>query len=281
MKRNWLGLPYATALFDREPGAGGGTGDPAPPPPPPPAPKKIVFDTQEDLDAVITERLERGVRSRMRELGLTGPQDAEELARLRRDSQERERKALEEKNNYEAAKKSIEEAHQLQLKSIQEQLNGTVGILKSERVDNAILGAASELGAHKPPHVVKLLRDRVRLSDDGLYTPTVLDDSGKPMFNNGRPVTVRELVEGFLMAEPTLRKPTGDGGSGAGGGGETSDQNVGDKAQKSEVERLKAALKAAEDDLKSGYSLARVTAITTAKRELAAAEKKAKEAAKK
>src|SRR3546814_18354639 len=67
-----------------------------------------------------------------------------------------------EKANYDAARKSIEEANAAQIKSIREQLDGTVGILKSERVDNQILAKAAELRANKPAHIVKLLRSEER-----------------------------------------------------------------------------------------------------------------------
>ena len=84
--------------------------------------------------------------------------------------------------------------------------------LYNEKVTNQLVNAASNLGAVNAAQVTNLLKDKVRLNDDG--TVEVLDESGNAKFNaEGKTMSVKEYVEEFLNTNTHFKKATTPGGS--------------------------------------------------------------------
>jgi hypothetical protein len=234
----------------------------------------VVFDTQEDFEATLTERVERATRARMRELGITSTDDAKELQRLREVEKERERKLQEEKGNYEKALASAQEEHNRQLQSTQQVVQNLEAEIRKDRIENTIISAATEFKAKNPAHIVKLLQDRVRLNPD-TRTPEVLGEDSKVEYKAGKPITVRELVEGFLTQYPNLREPSSTGkGPDNAGGGETADTNAAGNA--GDIATLKTAYEEAHKRAIQAPNPANVTASQSAKRRYEEAVRKAK-----
>jgi hypothetical protein len=93
--------------------------------------------------------------------------------------------------------------------------------LETTKIDGALLTAASKHNAVDSQQVSQLLRNRVKLSDDG--SVEVLDDNGAVRYNDkADPLSVDELVGDFLTANPHFVRAS-QGGAGTQGmaGGST------------------------------------------------------------
>lgn len=88
--------------------------------------------------------------------------------------------------------------------------------LQSVHVDGALLNAASKHKAVNPEHVAQLMKNNVRLSEDGAVE--VLDSNGEVRYNTdtAAPVTVDDAVSEFLNSNSYFRAaaPSGSGSTG-------------------------------------------------------------------
>lgn len=93
--------------------------------------------------------------------------------------------------------------------------------LKREKVDGALLSTASQFKSVAPNQVADLLKNRVRLNEQG--EAEVLDDTGKTAYkDDGSPFAVQDLVKDFLTKNPHFAAPSASGtGSQSKVGGET------------------------------------------------------------
>ena len=87
--------------------------------------------------------------------------------------------------------------------------------LRTIRVDNALLAAASAARAINPAQIVTLLKGCVHY--DQKSDSVEVRENGAPLYRGGKPVTVELFVQEFLQANPHFL-PAGPLGSGAGGG---------------------------------------------------------------
>jgi len=95
--------------------------------------------------------------------------------------------------------------------------------LKREKVDGALLSTASQLKSVAPSQVADLLKDRVRLNEQG--EAEVLDDTGKTAYkDDGSAFAVQDLVKDFLSKNPHFAAPSasGTGSESKVGGGKSS-----------------------------------------------------------
>ena len=102
-----------------------------------------------------------------------------------------------------------------------QEINAYKTKLHQTLVDGALLTAASSNNAVNPDQVSTLLKNQVRLSDDG--TVEVLDSNSVARYNDkGDLLSVNEAVSEFLTANPHFVRAT-QGGSGSMGnaGGST------------------------------------------------------------
>ena len=117
--------------------------------------------------------------------------------------------------------------------------------LRTIRVDNALLAAASAARAISPAQIVTLLKGSVHY--DQKSDVVEVREHGAPLYRGGKPVSVEVFVQEFLQANPHF-VPAGPLGSGA--GGETTVAVGGGSAFRLSVEDAKdpamreAALKA-------------------------------------
>lgn len=191
--------------------------------------------TQADLDRVVQTRL-----AEERRRGNIKPEEVEELANLRTFKTEKERKEAEAAQNYELAKKSLEDAHKLTV----QQLTGKISSL-TDRYSNLTIKQRIEATAapsvNDPTEISALLSGRVKLDDD--FNPIVLDEHNKPAFVNGVAMTVEQLVVAFLAnpAKKHLLRPTQQKPPNANNGENTGDEGDGTitDADQKELNRLK------------------------------------------
>ena len=88
--------------------------------------------------------------------------------------------------------------------------------IKRERIDNSVLSVASKHKAISPSQVVSLLKDDIKLNDDGRVE--ILDNNSNIRYNSkGELLTIEERVKEFLDANPHFRQ-----GSLAGSGSQSS-----------------------------------------------------------
>ena len=101
-----------------------------------------------------------------------------------------------------------------QVKSVSDaQINKLKNELHAIKVDGSLISAASARKSVAPDKVAALLKNSVRLADDG--SVEVLDDKGQARYNasTAAPLTVEDLVDEFLHANPFFVQagPSGTG----------------------------------------------------------------------
>ena len=135
--------------------------------------------------------------------------------------QEEDRKIEQQKQRGEFEKILKEQAEKFNSR-IQE-LEGT---LKKEKVDGALLNAASKNKSIAPNQVADLLKNRVRLNELG--QSEVVDENGTPLYkDDGSSFGVDDLVKDFLTKNPHFAAPSVSGtGSQSKVGGETRSSDL-------------------------------------------------------
>ena len=153
-------------------------------------PKQQTF-TQEQLDNIIKSRLEAEKTKHQRQIDEVKRQEEEALKA--KQVQEAKSKAELEK----LMKQRISEKDTEILKYKTE--------IKKERIDNSVLSVASKHKAISPSQVVSLLKDDIKLNDDGRVE--ILDNNSNIRYNSkGELLTIEERVKEFLDANPHFRK---------------------------------------------------------------------------
>jgi len=80
-------------------------------------------------------------------------------------------------------------------------------IIEEFRLNTPIVDAAAKFRAVNPEQVKALVRDRIRLNQDG--EPEVVDKEGKVRYDDsGRPLTVDSYVQEWLQSNPHFIQPT-------------------------------------------------------------------------
>ncbi len=167
--------------------------------------------TQEELDRIVADRVQREKRRLDKKLeGI----DIEEARQLMLEREQAQIERQKEKGEFEQVLKQTVEKKDQQIAAMQ-------AALESTKIDGALLSAASRHNAVDSEQVSQLLRNRVRLSDDG--SVEVLDDSGAIRYNDkGDPLSVDEAVGDFLTANPHfVRASAGGAGTQGMAGGST------------------------------------------------------------
>lgn len=224
-------------------GAGAGAGDGAGSEWKPP--------TKEEFEARIREEFGKGKRLGADAAALA-KQERDRLSELERfhaertaADKEREEKLALEKGDFEKAReKVIASAAEAERKKWEPEVQKREERIK--RLESKFQGAkrdkllaASGARAYSPVQVADLLDRRIRLNED--FEPEVIDENGEPALVAGKPMTIQQLVDSYLDANPNLVKVNGGGSGGAGGGKSLKDGPEG------EVEKLEAAVKAAAE----------------------------------
>ena len=152
--------------------------------------------TQAQLDNIIKSRLESEQRKHNKTL---------------EEAKKKEEEALKEKEIKEAKSKS--ELEKLMASRIAEKDSEIIKYkneIKKERIDNSILSIASKNQAINPGQVVSLLKDAIKLNDDGRIE--ILDNNSNIRYNEkGNLLTIEERVKEFLDANPHFRQGSKSG----------------------------------------------------------------------
>ena len=148
--------------------------------------KEMTF-TQAQLDNIIKSRLEAEQRKHQRTL---------------EDAKKAEQEALKEKEVKEAKSKAeLEKLMQQRISEKDTEILKYKNEIKKERIDNSIMAVASKNNAINPSQVVSLLKDAIKLNDDGRVE--ILDNNSNIRYNEkGNLLTIEEKVKEFLQANP-------------------------------------------------------------------------------
>ncbi len=155
---------------------------------------------QFDIDKVVKDRLDRERKIWLNELGAKSFDEAKNAI------EEKEKIALEEKKSrgeFEDILKEQAQKYQSEISQYQEQL-------RTIKVNDALINSASKNKAINPQQVVELLKNNVRLNENGGVE--VLAESGTPRYNqNGELYSVEEYVSEFLTQNPHFQQATPSG----------------------------------------------------------------------
>ena len=159
------------------------------------APSRVY--TQEEVDNMIA-----GMKANLQKRLLKpyeGLGDPAELRALREQAERQQQEQAMKRGEFE---KLLQEKAQKWESEIQKRDQ----IITQYKVDTPLVSAAAELRAVNPEQVRKLLRDRVRLNEEGEVEVT--DERGQVLYSDaGHPKQVRDLVAEFLDTNPHFAQP--------------------------------------------------------------------------
>ena len=179
--------------------------------------------SQAEVDALVAVRLE----------GFAGV-DVEEYRALKVAKARQEREALEKRGDFEKIlAQTVKEKDEV-IGGKDKDIAALGEQLRTIRVDNALLAAASAARAINPAQIVTLLKGSVHY--DQKSDSVEVREHGAPLYRGGKPVSVELFVQEFLQANPHFL-PAGPLGSGAGGG--TAVAGAGGSAYRLSVEDAK------------------------------------------
>lgn len=154
--------------------------------------------TQEEFDrhmAGLKNSLTKKFEQRFAELG-----DIEELKQLKAQAEQQKQEEALKRGEFERIlqeKLSAKDAEILKRDSV----------IREYKVDTPLLNAAAELRSVNPDQVKALLKNSVRLGEEG--SVEVVDSNGVVRYNDaGQPLGVKDLVSEFLQANPHFVQPT-------------------------------------------------------------------------
>lgn len=158
--------------------------------------------TQEDVDRIVTNRLKQ-VERKYESI------DVDEYHNLKSAAEQAKEAEMMKKNQF-------EELLQKQKQDADARIGKLQNELQAVHVDGALLSAASRHKAVNPEHVVNLLKNNVRLSENGKVE--VLDQDGNVRYDTDQasPLSVDQAVEEFLTQNTYFRAaaPAGTGSNG-------------------------------------------------------------------
>lgn len=175
--------------------------------------------SQSEVDKIVESRLKRErTKYDKKYAGI----DPDEARSLKQEKEQQEIEMQKKRGEFDKIIKEQAEKKDNEIDSLRSELTKT-------RIDDALIKAASELQAIKPSQVVNLLKDKVRLSDDG--KPEIIGDNNAPIYNDkGDPLTITEYVGKFLDDNPHFKtaNPSGTGSTGNVGGNTHKPFNIAD-----------------------------------------------------
>jgi hypothetical protein len=185
--------------------------------------------TQDEVDAIVKARLVK--QSKKYE-----DIDMGEYRSLKKAQEDKELEARKERGEFEKILQEQKANHDNQIASLKSQLH-------KELVEGSLLKVAGNRNAVSPEQVASLLRNKVKLGDDGAVY--VLNENGEIAYDtdSASPLGVDKLVNGFLDANPHFLRagPSGSGSETSVGEKSNSDLNIADLDMKIPAHRQKYA----------------------------------------
>ncbi len=164
--------------------------------------KEPKEDSQALIDKTIKDRLHRQKRRTLEDLGVSDLEEAKEI--IARSKEAEEKRKLE-AGKFEEVRQSLVESHKKELQKLQDELRG-------EKIDKQLIQSASNNRAINPNQVKDLLKDNVRLNQEG--KAEILDKDGTTRYNKeGKPLSIDEFVSEFITqnAHFQVATPSGSG----------------------------------------------------------------------
>ena len=164
--------------------------------------KEPKEDGQALIDKTIKDRLHRQKRRTLEDLGVSDLDEAKEI--IARSKEAEEKRKLE-AGKFEEVRQSLVESHKKELQKLQDELRG-------EKIDKQLIQSASNNRAINPNQVKDLLKDNVRLNEEG--KAEILDKDGTTRYNKeGKPLSIDEFVSEFITqnAHFQVATPSGSG----------------------------------------------------------------------
>jgi len=180
--------------------------------------KEVVF-TKQQFDKAQADLRYKMLRSFEEKLGGV---DVEAAVQALREKEEAEIERQKERGEFEAILKKTIEKKDAEIQSYRNKLHSTL-------VEGQLLAEANRNNAVSAEQVSSLLRNNLRLAEDGHVE--VLDANGSPRYNDaGDPLSVGELVSEFLTVNPHFVRatPGGTGSQGKAGGSTQKPASVAD-----------------------------------------------------
>lgn len=172
--------------------------------------------TQEEVDAIVKARLAKQSK-KYEEV------DMNEYRSLKKQQEEKELEERKARGEFEKILQEQKKKHDEQLAVLKQQLH-------KEKVDGSLLKVAGSRNAVNPEQVASLLRNNVKLGDDGeVY---VLNENGEIAYDtdSATPLGVDKLVNSFLDANPHFLR--------AGPSGSGSEASVGEASGEIDISQL-------------------------------------------
>ena len=164
--------------------------------------KEPKEDSQALIDKTIKDRLHRQKRRTLEDLGVSDIEEAKEI--IARSKEAEEKRKLE-AGKFEEVRQSLVDSHKKELQKLQDELRG-------EKIDKQLIQSASNNRAINPNQVKDLLKDNVRLNEEG--KAEILDKDGTTRYNKeGKPLSIDEFVSEFITqnAHFQVATPSGSG----------------------------------------------------------------------
>ncbi len=183
---------------------------------------------QSTVDDIVERRLARERQQFQKQLQGLGFESLDEVEKLKKAQAEREKQELEERQEYKELAERIRAEKDQEIRKRDEELNELRRRHLNAQAERAVLAAATQHGAVAPEQVARLVRNDIRVDEDG--RPYVVDAQGNRRTDGrGGELTVNSYVEQFLSENPHFQRAAeGRGAGGRGSGGGTPPANTGD-----------------------------------------------------
>ena len=165
--------------------------------------------TADQLEQIVQRRLDRYKKTVSNKLdGI----DIEEAKKLLQEKKDKELEIAKQRGEFDKVLKETVSKKDSKIQSLESEL-------KRIRIDETLVNVASGLKAVKPAEVKQLLRNNVRLSEQG--SVEVINEDGTPRYSDkGEPMSVNDLVSEYLKNNPhhVMATQSGVGSQGKIGG---------------------------------------------------------------
>ena len=177
-----------------------------------------VFSADQ-LEQIVQRRLERYKKTVSNKLdGI----DIEEAKKLLQEKKDKELEIAKQRGEFDKVLKETVSKKDSKIQSLESEL-------KRIRIDETLVNVASGLKAVKPAEVKQLLRNNVRLSEQG--SVEVINEDGTPRYSDkGEPMSVNDLVAEYLKNNPhhVMATQSGSGSQSKIGGASPKQLKIGD-----------------------------------------------------